>query len=151
MKKQPIHDERILAERRKIQSTGYAWIVTILLLSIVVQQFFMKAPFAQYAVEMLVLVGCGFYNIFANYNKGIDIWNPAGDSRKKILLNTLVSGLASVILFAFLSGNYEIQDLIPYFITFVVFFSIVRFVMIDINNRKQQKLDAELSDDGIAE
>ncbi len=94
MKSDRIQDERILAERRKIQSRGYAWIVTILLVSIIIQQFLLKAPFAQYAVEFFILIGSGVYNAIANYKKGIDIWNPRNDGKKKILFNTLISGFA---------------------------------------------------------
>lgn len=93
MKNNKVKDERIIAERRKIQSTGYAWVVTILLTSVVVQQFFMRAPFAQYAVEFFVLVGCGIYSTIAHYKRGIDIWNPRGDGRKEILINTLIAGI----------------------------------------------------------
>ena len=67
MKGNKIQDERIIAERREIQSRGYAWVVIILLISIFIQQFFMKAPFAQYAVEFFIVIGCGIYNIIANY------------------------------------------------------------------------------------
>ncbi len=147
MKSDRIQDERILAERRKIQSRGYAWIVTILLVSIIIQQFFLKAPFAQYAVEFFILIGSGVYNAIANYKKGIDIWNPRNDGKKKILFNTLISGIASVILFAFLSGNYKMNNLVSYFVAFVTFFYVFRLIMIGINNKKQRAIDKELNDD----
>ena len=147
--KNNIQDERILSERRKIQSRGYAWIVMILLGSIIVQQFFLKAPFAQYAVEMFLLIGCGIYNIIANYKRGIDIWNPRGDSQNQTLFSTLISGVLSVILFAVLSGNYQINNLAFYFVSFVCIFFIARLIMIGINNKKQESIDKELSDDKI--
>lgn len=151
MKNNNIQDERIIAEQKEIQSRGYTWIVTILLVSIIVQQFFMNAPFAQYAVEFFVLVGCGIYNIIINYKKGIDIWNPRGDGKKKILLNTIVSGIVSVMLFAFLSNNYQINNLVSYFVTFVTFFFTFRLIMIGINNKKQRALDKEFNDDDVIE
>lgn len=147
MKENNIQDERILLERRKIQSKGYAWIVTILLISIIVQQFFMRAPFAQYAVELFILIGCGIYNVISNYMKSIDIWNPRGDGIKKILFNTLVSGTASVILYAVLSGNYQIKNLAFYFVSFVVFVFLTRLIMISINKKKLQAIDKKLNDD----
>lgn len=64
MKNNKIQDERILLERRKIQSEAYEWLVVGLMISIIVQQFFMNAPFAQYAVEFFALIGCGGqYNV----------------------------------------------------------------------------------------
>ena len=46
MRENKIQDERLLAESRKNNSIGYIWVRIILLLSIIVQQFFMKAPFS---------------------------------------------------------------------------------------------------------
>lgn len=151
MSNNKIQDERILLERRIIQSTAYAWIVMILLISIVVQQFLMRAPFAQYAVELFLLIGCGLYNIISNLKRGIDIWNPSGESKIKLLLNTVISGIASVILFAFLSGEYGIKSLAAYFITFVAIFFAVRLLMIKINNKKQQSIERRLNEDEIGE
>lgn len=151
MKNDYIQDERILSERREIQSRAYAWSVIVLLVSIIVQQFFMKAPFAQYAVEFFLLIGCGLYNTIASYKKGIDIWNPRGDGKKQILFSTLISGVLSVILFSVLSGNYQISNLIFYFVSFVVFFFITRLIMISLNNKKQERIDKELNDDDIIE
>jgi hypothetical protein len=111
----------------------------------------MRAPFAQYAVEFFVLIGSGVYNIIANYKKGIDIWNPRGDGKIRILLNTLIMGIASVILFAFLSGNYKINTLVSYFVIFVTSLFISRLIMIGMNNKKQRAIDEELNDDDIIE
>lgn len=147
MKNNNYQDERILSERREIQSRGYAWLIIILLISIIVQQFFMKAPFAQYAVEFFLLIGCGCYNIIANYNKGIDIWNPTGNSKKQILTSTLISGIFSVILFSILSGTYKINSLVFYFPAFIVFFFMTRLIMISINRRKHASIDSELEEE----
>ena len=151
MKGNKIQDERIIAERREIQSRGYAWVVIILLISIFIQQFFMKAPFAQYAVEFFIVIGCGIYNIIANYKKGIDIWNPRGDGKKKILFSTLISGVISVTLFGYLSGNYKMNNLISYFVAFVTFMFISRLIMIGLNNKKQQAIDKEFNDEDVIE
>ena len=151
MSNNKIQDERILLERRIIQSTAYAWIVRILLISIVVQQFLMRAPFAQYAVELFLLIGCGLYNIISNLKRGIDIWNPSGESKIKLLLNTVISGIASVILFAFLSGEYGIKSLAGYFLTFVAIFFAFRLLMIKINNKKQKSIEERLDEDETGE
>ena len=151
MSNNKIQDERILLERRIIQSTAYAWIVMILLISIVVQQFLMRAPFAQYAVELFLLIGCGLYNIISNLKRGINIWNPSGESKIKLLLNTVISGIASVILFAFLSGEYGIKSLAGYFLTFVAIFFAFRLLMIKINNKKQKSIEERLDEDETGE
>ena len=126
MKNNKIQDERILLLRRKIQSETYGWLVWVLMISIIVQQFFMKAPIAQYAVEFFALIGCGLYISIRHFREGIDIWNSKDNGKKKMLLNIIVSGIASVILFAFLSGTYDIKYLTSYFVSFVIFFFLFR-------------------------
>lgn len=149
MKNNKIQDERILLERRKIQSEAYVWLVSGLMISIIVQQFFMNAPFAQYAVEFFVLIGCGLFISIRHFKKGIDIWSPNGEGKKKLLLQTVVSGIASVIVFAILSGQYDIKNLALYFISFVLFFFVFRSVMITINKKRQQVIDDKLNEDDV--
>ncbi len=147
MKENKIQDERILSERRKIQSRGFAWLVTILIISTFVQQFIMQAPFAQYAVEYFLMLGCGLYNIIANYKKGIDIWDTNDNGKTKIFITTLIAGVISVIVFVFLSEKLQINYLIVYFVTFFVILFVVRLIMLHLNNKRQQALDEELNDD----
>lgn len=147
MKNNKIQDERILFGRRKIQSEAYGLLVVGLMTSIIVKQFLMNAPFAQYAVEFFLLIGCGVFISIRHLTKGIDIWNPNGKGNKKILLNTVVSGIASVILFAILSGQYDVKNLALYFVSFILFFFVFRSVMISINKKKQQIIDNKLNED----
>lgn len=105
MEENKIQDERILLEKKEIQSRGYEWIIYILTITIIVQQFFMQAPFSQFAVEIFLLIGCAIYNVIANYRRGIDIWNPCGSGKGKIFISTIVSGAACAIALAFLSGD----------------------------------------------
>lgn len=151
MKNNKIQDERILLARRKIQSDAYGWLVWVLMISIIVQQFFMKAPFAQYAVEFFALIGCGLYISIRHFKEGIDIWSPKGDGKKKLLLNTIISGVVSVIIFALLSGKYDIKTVTLYFVSFVLFFFVFRSAIIFINKKKQQTIENELNEDEMNE
>lgn len=151
MKNDYIQDERILSERRKIQSRAYGWIITILLVSVIVQQFVLVAPFSQYAVEFFLLIGCGLYNVVANYIKGIDIWNPRGDSKKQILFSALVTGGFSVTLFAILSSYFQIKNLAIFFVVFVVLFFLTRLIMVGITKKKQDRIDKEINDDDMTD
>lgn len=151
MKNNMINDERILLARRKIQSDAYGWLVGVLLISIIVQQFFMQAPFAQYAVEFFVLIGCGLYMIIYHFKEGIDIWNTKGQDNKKLLLNTIISGVASAILFAFISGEYDVKNLISYFVSFVMFFFLFNLVMRFINKKNQEVIYNKLNEDEMNE
>ena len=63
-------DERVVNQRRKIQSDGYQLLVYALLISVVVQQFLLQTPPSQYMAEFLCLVGIGFYNLICNMRIG---------------------------------------------------------------------------------
>ncbi|MEL7648637.1 MAG: DUF6773 family protein [Sedimentibacter sp.] len=151
MKNNKIQDERILLARRKIQSDAYGLLVWVLLISIIIQQFFMKAPFAQYAVEFFAFMGCGLYILIRHFKEGIDIWSLKSDGKKKLLLNTIISGVFSVILFSLLSGNYDIKTLTSYFVGFVLFFFLFRSAIIIINKKKQQTIENKLNEDEMNE
>lgn len=149
MKNDKIQDERIIQERRKIQSNAYGWIVLILLASIIVQAFFMKAPFSQYAVELFIVVGCGFYITIIHLKKGIDIWTPTGESKKKILFNTVLTAIASTILLFILGGNYDAKSIATYFVTFIISIFTVRLIIMRLHDKKQQTIEKELDDDDL--
>lgn len=140
-------DERILAERRKIQSRGYAYIVYILWISLFVQKIIMNAPFSQYAVEFLLAVGCGLYNIFANLGKGIDIFSPRAASKKELLLTTVISGIVSVIMYALFTGQYETGGLAVFFVFFVVAFFGIQLITTSLSRKKQEQIDRQLDDE----
>ena len=55
MRKQNLQDERVLAQRRKINSEAYGILMIALLCSVLVQQRLLNAPFEQYAVAYMLL------------------------------------------------------------------------------------------------
>ncbi|WP_417201894.1 DUF6773 family protein [Acetoanaerobium sticklandii] len=151
MKNNKIQDERILMVRRKIQSDAYGCLVWVLIISIIVQQFFMKSPFAQYAVEFFALIGCGLYISIRHFKEGIDIFSPKGDGKKKLLLTSIRTGVVSLIIFALLSGKYDIKTLILYFVNFVIFFFVLNSGIIFINKKKQQTIENKLNEEEMNE
>lgn len=94
-----INDERILSERRRIQSRAYSYIIYALVLSIVIKMVFMDAGFEMYASELIILIGSGLYMIVANYLKGINIWsiNP-NDGTNRYTKNLIIATVISIIL-----------------------------------------------------
>lgn len=147
MNDKKILDERILTERRKIQSRAYAYVVYILLIAIIWQKFFMNAAFVQYAVELFILIAGGIYNIIAYYVKGIDIWDSVKVSKKQIFLNAIISGIVASILYAVFSGQHEFYNLAIFFLAYVLFFFVIRYVITFLNKRKQEKINKELDND----
>lgn len=83
MKNNNIQDERILLQRRRIQSDAYQILIYCLLISIIIQQFILKVPFSQFAVEFFCITGMGLYMIIRHLTSGIDIWNSTQSNIKK--------------------------------------------------------------------
>ncbi len=147
MKNDRIQDERIVLTRRKIQSDAYQVLVCILVISIIVQQFFLNAPFSQFAVEFFCLIGSGIYMTIRHLTAGIDIWSSKEKSSKSLLISILTSGVISVILLAFLSGEDNIENLVLFFVCFTVFSFIIHTLMRFINKKKQESIDNKMNKD----
>lgn len=147
MTEKPIQDERILQQRRFIQSRGYAYLVLILAVSVLVQQFVLHAPFAQYAVEIFLLIGCGIYNLVSNCTRGIDIVNPTGKNPAQLLVESVETAVVGTVALALLGGERNWQDLLLFFITFVAVMYGVRLGLILLTRKKQEEIDKALDQD----
>lgn len=144
-------DERMVLMRRKIQSDAYQLLIGILLVSIVVQQFFLKAPFSQFAVEFFCVVGCGLYLIIRNLTCGIDIWKAREQSNKSILINAVSSCIVFAILFVIFTGEFNLTPLISISVLFVLFNFSVQKLMQYLTRKKQTAIDAKLDEDEMSE
>ena len=147
-----INDERILSERRRIQSRAYSYIIYALVLSIVIKMVFMDAGFEMYASELIILIGSGLYMIVANYLKGINIWSiNANDSTNRFSKNLIIAGVISIILNDNLKKYIGFEDsklsAIVYTVSWTTVFSIISIVMYYLNKRKQEKIDKQLDDE----
>ena len=147
-----INDERILSEKRKIQSRAYAYIIYALVASIVIKMVFMDAGFEMYASELIILIGSGLYMIVANYLKGINIWSiNANDGTNRFSKNLIIAGVISIILNDNLKKYIGFEDsklsAIVYTVSWITVFSIISIVMYYLNKRKQEKIDKQLDDE----
>ena len=149
-----INDERILSERRRIQSRGYTYIIYALVTSIVIKMVFMDAGFEMYVSELIILIGSGLYMIIANYLKGINIWsiNP-NDGTNRYTKNLIIAGVISIILNDNLKKYIGIgitdskMTAIVYSVSWITIFSIISIVMYYLNKKKQEKIDKQLDDE----
>lgn len=147
MKNVKNQDERVLTQRRKIQSDGFQLLIYVLIISVVVQQFFLQTPPSQYMVELLCVVGAGFYNIIRNLNIGNNLYGDDSNSGKRLLKNALFSGVGSVILIVILTGEKNIGDILSCAITFAITFGCMTYFIYYISKRKQDKIKRELDMD----
>lgn len=147
MKNVKNQDERVINERRKIQSDGYQLLVYALLISIVIQQFFMQGPPSQYMAEFLCLIGAGIYNLVRNIKIGNNLYGERHDSGKKLFKNYLIVGLFSTLIFAVLTGEKNIGYLINFYLVFAVGCGGLNYLLYYISKRKQEKIEEELNFD----
>ena len=149
-----INDERILSERRRIQSRAFSYIIYALVLSIVIKMVFMDAGFEMYASELIILIGSGLYMIVANYLKGINIWSiNANDGTNRYTKNLIIATVISIILNDNLKKYTGIgitdskMTAIVYSVSWITIFSIISIVMYYLNKKKQEKIDKQLDDE----
>ncbi len=159
MKRQRIQDERVAAQRRKINSEANGILMMVLLASILVQQFFLNAPFKQYAVEVICFFGISFYMIVRYMMLGLDLYGEGKRAKGILLVNSLVAGIAvtainGVLNYAQYAERYE-ADGIGYFIAVLVITFIsatvstlaVQAFFAYLNQKKQAQIQKQLDED----
>jgi uncharacterized membrane protein len=97
MRNQKINDERVLAQKRKIQSDAFSVLFFGLLLSVLVQQFIFHAPISQYLVELIFFLSSSIYLLVRDILNGNDIFSNQS-SKKIIIINSFVCGLTITII-----------------------------------------------------
>ncbi|MEK3747236.1 DUF6773 family protein [Paenibacillus sp. FSL E2-8871] len=151
MKNSKMNDERIVSQRRKIQSDAYHILVYCLLISILIQQFIMNAPFAQFAVEVFCLIGIGIYITIRHLSDGVDIWDSKSHTNKRLLLNSIISGGICVSLLIVLAGERNVWSIILIFVSFIIVYFLTHLVLRNINKKRQQQIDNDLGSDDTVE
>ncbi len=146
MKNSRIQDERIITLRRKIQSDAYQILVYCLLVSVLIQQFFLKAPFSQFAAELLCLIGMVIYVVVRHLIIGVDVWNSTGQSAKRTIVNSLTTGVISTGMLAVLAGERSIGTLAIFLVVFSLCYFFIYTVILYFNNKRQRQIDKMLEE-----
>jgi hypothetical protein len=147
MKKSKMNDERIVSQRRKIQSDAYQILVYCLMISVLIQQFIMNAPFEQFAVEFFCLIGSGIYITIRNLSVGVYIWDPPNQTNKKLLTNSIISGGICVSLLIILAGDRKVWNMTLIFVAVTIIHFLTHLVLRNINKKRQRQIDDEISSD----
>jgi len=151
-------DERVIAQRRKINSEAYGILMIALLCSILIQQFLLNAPFEQYAVEFIGFFGMSFYMIIRYLILGLNIYGEGKRSNVIPFVNSIVTGfvvtaISGVSNYTKYAAQYK-EDGIGYFIavlaaTFisatVASFAVLAFLNY-LNRKKQLGIQKELDE-----
>lgn len=98
MKKQIENDERVLTQKRKIGSDAFQILFFGLLVSVLVQQYFFNAPFAQYAVEIVLFIAVSIYVITRNLMVGNDLFASKKGGQAIVVVNSLVCGFTVAVI-----------------------------------------------------
>lgn len=147
MKKEIIQDERILEQRRKIQSDGYQILIVCLLVSIVIQQFILKVSFSHIAAEFICLSTVSLYVAVRNLCAGNNIYASNKYNKKNIIVNSVFQSLWATVLIAVLAGVKSIWNLVIFFICFTLSFVVGLSILYYINSYIQKKIERKLNDD----
>jgi hypothetical protein len=157
MKKKNLQDERIVAQRHKIQSDAFGIIFFVLLISILVQQMLLDAPFEQYAVELICFLGMSVYLIIRNIALGNNLFGDGERAKIMLLVNSLVTGVIATTIHGVLNYTRYAEHYdgrIGFFIaTSAIFFiSITALTFIALlclgilNKRKQANIQKQLDE-----
>lgn len=159
MKRQNMQDERLSAQRRKINSEAYGILMIVLLASILVQQFLINAPFEQYAVEFICFFGMSIFIIVRYMTLGLNIFGEGKRAKNISLMNGLVAGITvtainGVLNYTRYAEQYK-EDGIGFFIATLVvtFISATVFVfgllscLNYLNKKRQSRIQKQLDED----
>ncbi|NLA10876.1 MAG: hypothetical protein GX883_01970 [Firmicutes bacterium] len=158
MKKGYLDDERIILQKRKIGSDAFGIIYLGLLISVLVQQFLLKAPFSQYAAELVIFLAGAVYILVRNILVGNSVFREGGGGQKMVVLNSLVTGTTVAIIATVLNTvNYGVEGMggapniaLVALITFACG-AILAFIGFEalflINRKRQQQIEERYGDE----
>ena len=160
-KTQDIQDERVVAQRRKIYSEAYGILMIALIASVFVQQFFLDAPFEQYAVELICFVGMSIYIIIRWLTLGLDLYNDSKRAKTMHFVFSIVAGIVVTAIngvsnYSRYAEHYK-ETGIGYFIAVlaIIFIStaalvfVVRYALVYANKKRHEKIIKKLEEDDM--
>lgn len=157
MKNQKIQDERVVVQRRKVNSEAYGILMIVLFASILVQQLILNAPFEQYAVEVICFFGMAIYMIIRYMTLGLNIYGDGKRTKNLPVLNSIATGLIVTAINGVLNYikyeehytdnmGYFLATLIVAFISATVFTFVVLSCIHYLNKRKQDEIQQKLDE-----
>ena len=158
MKKKNPYDERIVVERRKINSEAYGILFIVLLVSVLVQRYWFEAPIEQYAVELICFLGISVYTLIRYMMIGHDLFGEGKRAKYIPLLNSIVVGIVvavnNVVLNYPKNAEYYSDNIGMFiFILAINFICVVAFTfalmscLSYLNKKKQAKILKRLEED----
>ena len=158
MKNQNLQDERIVSQHRKIKSDAFSIVFFILLISVVVQQSFLNAPFEQFAVELICLVGMAVYMTVRYLALGLDLFDEGKQAKYSLVVNTLAISILATVIHGVLNYTRNTEHyadnlglfagtLAVFFICVTLLCFIVMLCFYYINKKRQEQINNKLDED----
>ena len=159
MNNKGLQDERVLLQRRQINSDAYGLLVIVLLCSILVQEFLLNATFEQYAAELICFLGVSVYVLVRYITLGLNLYGEGHWATKNPLVRSLITGVIVAIVNGFYNyskyAEHYRDTSIWYFIatlgiTFVCSAGSVYILtlLVDyLSKQKQAKIQQQLDED----
>jgi len=161
MKKQNSHDERVITQRRKVNSEAFGILMIVLIASIFVQEFLLNAPLEQYVVELICFMGMSLYMIIRYVVLGVNIYDDEKPAKSIPLVISIVVGIVVTAINGVLNhsqySEHYATDGIGFFIAALVFTfissSIFTFAVLSLmsylNKKKQAQIQKQLDEDEL--
>ena len=158
MKQQKVHDERVTAQRRKIGSETCQLLMFALIGSIFVKQFVYSAPFSQYTVEFICVMGASVYILIRNFLSGINLFDGKRGFKVMVVVNSVITALTVTTIngvFRYRAYEEHFTDELGLFIltlaitfvsAFVITFAIL-FTSFLLNKKRQEKIEKSFIDE----
>ncbi len=159
MKRKMSQDERVLEQQHKVSSEVEGILMIALFISILLQQFFLDAPFKQYAVELICLIGALIYKIVRYITLGLDINSEGKRARIMPYIISIMGGIIVTIINGILNYiryaehykkdgiSYFIPTLVVTFISATIFCYFVISFFYLLNKKKQDKIRKQLDEE----
>ncbi len=157
MKNVNIQDERILSQRRKVQSDAFGLLFWGLFISILLQKFMFNASFSEYATEFILLIVSAIYVEGRNIIAGSGSYNIDFSGQALVVINSVVSGLAIAAIATTFNvmnlgseqmggtGGIALTTLITFASGTLISFIVFQFLFM-INKKKQKQIDEKYND-----
>ena len=158
MKNNKVLDERLLFEKKKIESDVFKILYFGLIIGIILQKALYDAPFYQYAAELVLVMVAGAYYAFKSIYVGNNICNESYNEQTNVIITSFVCGIATTIIATALNlinigigemgglTNVIISAIITLFvgttITFIVFEG---FYL--LNKKRQKEIEAKYNNE----
>ncbi len=140
-----IKDERIIMEKWKIESNAYKLVLSILVTTVLIQQFFLNSDLKEYAGELIAIILATAYQAYCHVKKGIGTGEK--ENLKEILTSSVFVSLGGATFLFFIGGMTKPKEIIINVAIIFILNFVVRYVIDFFTKKKQTEIDKLIDED----